>query len=174
MSSPNTQASHSLDGKPVSCLVPAGSRQTPWPIIHTRWPRFLSSSTTDPVLSQRELLNAVQGSHTLSSLCISKCCPLHGLFILLLATHNHLSKSWGLDGIFKREVVPVCTLSALCLTNGLKKVLSECYFNGRMNEQMDESLNKCMDQRVNESISRWFEGWMKEWVNRYANVVINS
>ena len=88
--------------------------------------------------------------------------PLHGLFILILATHNHLSKSWGLDGIFKREVVPVHTLSALCLTNGHKKVLNECYFNGRMdeqmNEQMDESLNKCMNQRVIKSVSRWLEG----------------
>lgn len=44
--------------------------------IHSRWPHLLSSSTTDPVLSQRELLIAVQGSHTLSSLCISKCCSL--------------------------------------------------------------------------------------------------
>ena len=75
--------------------------------------------------------------------------------------------------IFKREAVPVRTLPALCLTNGHKKVLSECYFNGRMDEQMngqmDESLNKCMNQRVNESISRWLEGWMKEWMKKWRD-----
>lgn len=97
VSSPNAQASHSLDGKPMSCLVPAGSRQTPWPDLHARWHHLLSSSTRNPVLSQRELLTALITVH------FQMLLPLSGLFILILATHNRLSVSWGLNGVYLRE-----------------------------------------------------------------------
>lgn len=127
-------ASYSPGEKPVNCPVPTGSSQTPWPDIHTRWPHLLSSSPTDPVLRQRELCCCARKPTPLMTVHFQMLLPLHGLFILILATRHHLSKSWGFDGIFKREVIPVHTQPALYLTNGSKKVLNECYFDGWVNE----------------------------------------
>lgn len=105
--------------------------------------------------------------------------PLNGFFILILATHNRLSMSWGLDGVYLREKFFLsahylhCAWQMVIRRFSMNVILMEGWTNEWTNGWV---LNKCMNQRVNESISRWLEGWMKEcmkkWRDEWKNMQI--
>lgn len=82
--------------------------------------------------------------------------PLSGLFILILATHNRLSMSWALDGVYLREKL---FLSARYLPCAWQMVIRRFSVNAIL---MEGWMNKWMDRWM----SLWINAWTNEWMNQ--------